>query len=255
MEFFKSLKIVPRWLIILIDAVIISHAAFFAYFVRFNFQLGTIDRFQFLPSVMIFTVLAVMAMLISKSYVGIVRHTGTGDLSNMMKMLFVTNVLLWSVKLANSTFGLYDSTLFLPFSVALIASTLAFPLMIGYRLMVKEIFYYMNNRYKKPNRKVAIYGAGEAGILTFNALKNTSDSEWIPVAFIDDDLGKEGKLIEGKRIFYSVEGLKKAVDKLGVQEVVIAINSLSIARQREIIDACLDLGLPSKIIPPAKDWF
>lgn len=255
MEFFKNLKIVPRWLIILIDAVIIFHAAFFAYFVRFNFQLGTIDRFQFIPSVVIFTVLAVMAMLISKSYVGIVRHTGTGDLTNMMKMLFVTNVLLWTIKQLNTAFELYDSTLFLPFSVALIASTLAFPLMIGYRLIVKEIFYYMNNRYKKPNRKVAIYGAGEAGILTFNALKNTSDSEWIPVAFIDDDLGKEGKLIEGKRIFYSVEGLKKAVDKLGVQEVVIAINSLSIARQREIIDACLDLGLPSKIIPPAKDWF
>lgn len=255
MEFFKNLKIVPRWLIILIDAVIIFHAAFFAYFVRFNFQLEAINRFEFLPSVIIFTVLAVMAMLISKSYVGIVRHTGTGDLTNMMKMLFVTNVLLWTIKQLNTAFELYDSTLFLPFSVALIASTLAFPLMIGYRLIVKEIFYYMNNRYKKPNRKVAIYGAGEAGILTFNALKSTSDSEWIPVAFIDDDIGKEGKLIEGKRIFYSVEGLKKAVEKLGVQEVVIAINSLSISRQREIIDACLDLGLPSKIIPPAKDWF
>lgn len=137
MEFFKSLKIVPRWLIILIDAVIISHAAFFAYFVRFNFQLGTIDRFQFLPSVAIFTILAVMAMLISRSYVGIVRHTGTGDLTNMMKMLVLSNVLLWLVKQINGFYNFQETTLFLPFSVALIASTLAFPLMIGYRLLVK----------------------------------------------------------------------------------------------------------------------
>lgn len=255
MEFFRNLKIVPRWLIVLIDAIIVFHAAFFAYFVRFNFQLETIERFKLLPSVVLFTVLAVIAMMISRSYVGIVRHTGTGDLTNMMKMLALANALLWLLKEINGIYHFQDTTLFLPFSVALIASTLAFPLMIGYRLLVKEIFYYMNNRYKKPNRKVAIYGAGEAGILTFNALKSTSDSEWIPVAFIDDDLGKEGKLIEGKRIFYNLEGLKKAVEKLGVQEVVIAINSLSISRQREIIDACLDLGLPSKIIPPAKDWF
>jgi FlaA1/EpsC-like NDP-sugar epimerase len=256
MEFFRNLRIVPRWLIVLIDTLIVFHATFFAYFVRFNFNFDQIDRYQILPSVLVFTALVLLSMLVTRSYVGIVRHTSTGDLVNMMKMLGLAHVFLYIIRQVNLIYSFEETSFFVPISVGLIAALLSFPLLISYRLLVKEFYYYMsNNKHRDLAKKVAIYGAGEAGILTFKALNSSANAQWNPVAFVDDDPVKAGKLLEGRKIFQGTEGLKRAVEKLGVQEVVIAINSLSAADKRRIIDACLELDLPSKIIPPAKDWF
>ncbi|EKB47462.1 polysaccharide biosynthesis protein [Cecembia lonarensis] len=256
MEFFKNLKVVPRWLIVLIDGLIIFHAAFFAFFIRFNFNLELVDRFEALPAVLVFTGLTLLAMMVTRSYVGIVRHTNLNDLINMMKMLGLSHVFLFTLKYANQWYAFADNLLFIPFSVGLIASLLAFPLLLGYRLLIKQLYFYtqyLSNRERI--KKVIIYGAGEAGILTFHTLSGNGGSRWMPVAFVDDDPKKEGKLLQGKKIFLGIEGLKKAVEKLEVQEVVIAINSISPSRKRIIVDACLELDIPVKIIPPAKEWF
>lgn len=256
MEFFKNLKVVPRWLIVLIDGLIIFHAAFFAFFIRFNFNLELVDRFEVLPAVLVFTGLTLLAMMFTRSYVGIVRHTNLNDLINMMKMLGLSHVFLFTLKYANQWNAFADNLLFIPFSVGLIASLLAFPLLLGYRLLIKQLYFYTQYLINKERiKKVIIYGAGEAGILTFHTLSGNGGSRWMPVAFVDDDPKKEGKLLQGKKIFLGIEGLKKAVEKLEVQEVVIAINSLSPSRKRIIVDACLELDIPVKIIPPAKEWF
>jgi FlaA1/EpsC-like NDP-sugar epimerase len=256
MEFFQNLKIVPRWLIVLVDAMIVFHAAFFAFFVRFNFNLDFVDRFQILPAVLVFTALAVISMFISRSFIGIVRHTHIGDLINMMKMLGLSHFFLLVIKSVNQQLLLVDNSFFLPFSVGLIATLLAFPLLIGYRLIVKEIYQKLiSYNSRSNNKKVAIFGAGSAGILTYQTLVGNGKSKYQPVAFIDDDPGKSGKLLFGKKIFLGNEGLKQAFEKLEVEELVIAINKLDIQRKREIIDICLELGIPSKIIPPADEWF
>ncbi len=255
-EFFQNLKIVPRWLIILIDSLIIFHATFFAFFIRFNFNLDQIDRFQILPSVLVFVALTLVAMLLTRSYVGIVRHTNLNDLINMMKMLVLSHVFLFVAKQVNAIYEVVDSTYFIPFSVGLIASLLVFPLLLGYRLVIKQLYYYTQYIGNKQNTKrIAIYGAGEAGILTFQALSGRGDINWIPVAFVDDDPNKEGKLLQGKRIFFGLDGLKKSIEILDVQEIVIAINKISPSRKRVIVDTCLELGIPTKIIPPVKEWF
>jgi len=256
MEFFQNLRIVPRWMIVFMDAMIVFHAAFFAFFVRFNFNLDQVDRFQILPAVFLFTILSIIAMLFTRSYIGIIRHTHMGDLVNMMKMLGITHILLLVSRSINEISGLTDISNFLPASVGLIAALLAFPLLIGYRLLVKEVYHKMLSfKLKNNTKKVAIFGAGSAGILTYQALVGNGKSEWSPVAFIDDDILKSGKLLFGKRIFLGTEGLKQAIDKLGVEELVIAIDNLEPKRKREVINICLDLGIPSKIIPPADQWF
>nr|WP_304517212.1 nucleoside-diphosphate sugar epimerase/dehydratase [Cecembia rubra] len=256
MEFFKNLKVVPRWLIMLIDSVIIFQATFFAFFIRFNFNFEQVDRFEVLPAVFVFSGLTLLAMALTGSYVGIVRHTNLNDLMNMMKMLGLTHIFLFSIKQVNLIFGIVDDLLLLPFSVGLIGSLLAFPILMIYRLIIKQIYSYTQYLSNKERiKKVAIYGAGEAGILTFQTLSGNKGSRWMPVAFVDDDPNKEGKLLQGKKIYLGIEGLKKVVEKLEVQEVVIAVNSISPARKRIIVDACLEMDVPVKIIPPAKEWF
>jgi FlaA1/EpsC-like NDP-sugar epimerase len=255
MNFVKNNIIIPRWLIILVDSFIVFNATFFSFLVRYNFRYDEIDNFRILPSISIFSLLILISMLISRSFVGIIRHTGISDIINIIKMLSLAHILLLIVKQVSLFFGYENSEYFIPFSVGFIAVLLSFPLLTGYRLLVKNIYYYMSNAKNKDIvKKVAIYGAGEAGILTYMTLQSSLNAQWNPVAFIDDDIGKEGKLLENKKIFLGTEGLRRAVEKLGVQEVVIAINSLTAPTKRKIIDTCFELDIPCKIIPPANEW-
>ena len=69
-------------------------------------------------------------------------------------------------------------------------------LMIIMRLAMQKIYndYF---RKRRPELNVVIYGAGAAGIITVNALKQDLHYEYKIVAFIDDDLSKVNQELDG----------------------------------------------------------
>jgi len=69
----------PRWLIFLIDLTIVICAVFFAYMLRFNFDIPAEDA-RPIPGVLLFIALIRAAsFLAARSYAGIIRYTSTGD--------------------------------------------------------------------------------------------------------------------------------------------------------------------------------
>ncbi|MFL0684802.1 MAG: polysaccharide biosynthesis protein [Algoriphagus aquaeductus] len=74
------------------------------------------------------------------------------------------------------------------------------------------------------------------------------------MAFLDDDSKKEGKNIDGKRIYKGLEDLEKLVKQFAITELIIAVRDLSVQRKNEIIDECLRLNLTVSIVPPVDQW-
>ncbi|MFL0684091.1 MAG: nucleoside-diphosphate sugar epimerase/dehydratase [Algoriphagus aquaeductus] len=124
----------------------------------------------------------------------------------------------------------------LPTSVLIIASLSALFMLVFYRLLVKELFVYIKNGVtEREMRHAAIFGAGEAGIIAQEAIKRDSKSLVNVVAFLDDDSKKEGKNIDGKRIYKGLEDLEKLVKQFAITELIIAVRDLSVQRKNEII--------------------
>ena len=73
-------------------------------------------------------------------------------------------------------------------------------------------------------KKVLVYGAGDAGIQLVSALSHSS--EYNPVGFIDDSNELQGNQIRGLNI-YSVNSIENVINKLKVDEVLIAMPSAS----------------------------
>ena len=124
----------------------------------------------------------------------------------------------------------------IPRSVILINWMLAMLGISGVRFLARFLLYknvkFRNNNYNNQKR-VLIYGAGDAGVQLISAL--TYSGEFHAVGFIDDSKELQGRHISGLNI-YSFDSIGSVIDKFKVEEVLIAMPSVSRALKLAIID-------------------
>jgi FlaA1/EpsC-like NDP-sugar epimerase len=104
----------------------------------------------------------------------------------------------------------------------------------------------LRSEIDRKSKRVIVYGAGNAGVQLVSALEHSS--EYTPVGFIDDAKELQGNQIEGLTIF-SLDEITDVIDKLGVDEVLIAMPSTSRAKRRDIIDKLEPYPVVVRILP------
>lgn len=253
MIFLTKLRILPRWIIASLDSFILFYSALFGYLVLSNFELKLIHQYDALVGSFIFMMGGVLVMQNTKSYEGIVRHTGFRDGSNILKTILINFLFFLFLNFFHGSF--LNDRFLLPTPVLIIASLTALFILIFYRLLVKEVFMYIKTGLDSKDLKNGIiFGAGEAGIIAQEAIKRDSKISFNTIAFLDDDEAKEGKYIDGKRIYFGIEALEELVEEFGVSELIIAVRDLSVHRKNQIIDMCLRLKVTVSIVPPVNQW-
>ncbi|MEX2514392.1 MAG: nucleoside-diphosphate sugar epimerase/dehydratase [Cyclobacteriaceae bacterium] len=252
-EFTKKINIVPRWIIACLDGSILFGSAIFAFFLRVNFDWSSMESLGVFRGAVVYLLTGITVMFFTKSYVGIVRHTGLKDGMLLLRTIAISGIAIGilNIFVANVMGG----THILPFSVLIIASVLSLFLLIIYRLLVKDIFRKIKGNTKNlPERRVLIYGAGEAGSLTHQAIQKDSQFRFFTLGYLDDDPSKKGKKINGKPVYGGLDQLDALVETFEIKELIIAILDLHPSRKREIIDKCIALDVHALTIPPVNHW-
>jgi len=253
MNFLTPIKILPRWIIASLDSLILFHSAIFGYLVRFNFELALIEQNDAIAGSFTFMVGGLLVMQNTRSYEGIVRHTGFRDGSNIFKTIVIIFFLFLLLNFFHGNF--LNDRFLLPTSVLIIASLSSLFMLVFYRLVVKELFAYLKNGILvKELKNGIIFGAGEAGVIAQEAIKRDRNILFNTVAFLDDDDKKVGKNIDGKRIYGGLGDLEKLVSEHNITVLIIAVRYLSVRRKNEIIDECLRLKISVSIVPPIEQW-
>jgi len=233
MAFLRNINILPRWVIAALDAMILFYSVTFAYILRLNFEWTEISNYFFFESSMFFTFTGVIVMLITKSYQGIVRHTGIKDAFVIARTILFTFLIVALIDYSyEHILGMHS---IMPLTVIIIASLISLSILIFYRLLVKEIFGFAKNK-RRDYENVVIFGAGEAGVLAHEVLMNDTKINKKVIAFIDDDYNKVGKFLGGSKIYGSIEHLEFLSEKYQVKELIISTQDISRKRKREIID-------------------
>ncbi|MDR7130616.1 FlaA1/EpsC-like NDP-sugar epimerase [Algoriphagus sp. 4150] len=221
--------------------------------VRFNFEWQEIKFGDCVSGSAVFMFVGILVLQITKSQEGIVRHTGYRDGVNILKSIFINFAVFFILILFRGN-ALYEH-LVLPTSVLIIASAFSLVLLIFYRLLIKELFtYFKKVDIAKSSANGVIFGAGDAGIIAREAIKQDSKSRFNTIAFLDDDPNKEGKHILGHRIYRGLADLEKLAKQFGVTELIIAVRDISVTRKNEIIDECLRLKISVSIVPAVDQW-
>ncbi|KOY50648.1 Polysaccharide biosynthesis protein [Polaribacter dokdonensis DSW-5] len=99
-----------------------------------------------------------------------------------------------------------------------------------------------------------IYGAGEAGIITYGALNRDKKYNYDILGFIDDDPNKINKKIDRIKIFDFTKINNRFVETNDLNEVIISTQKIRPSRLLEITDKLLDLGVEVKIVPALVTW-
>ncbi len=117
------------------------------------------------------------------------------------------------------------------------------------RLLARGILKNAETRIHKIKR-VAIYGAGRAGMQIAYAL--TTSREYSPVLFFDDAPESQRSSVLGLRI-YSPSKMLRMIEKYNIDEILLAMPSVARSRQKEIIESLEKIGVKLKILPGVAD--
>ncbi len=246
-----SQQYASKWLVMLFDIGVIIVTFFLAHLIRFNFQLDfeITDVLKQLPYII---VVAIISFLAVGSYKGVVRFTGFKDIVNIIIGANIIATILIACTFISRKFD--DASMFnISGSIIYIHLLLNILFLIGAKLFIKSLYNYITQDFKSITN-VLIFGAGNSGMLTYDALKNDTKTGVQIVGFIDDDERKIGKKINLLRV-YSLSEIDKAfIEKHKIEEVVISIQNIDPARLLQITGSLFALDLKVKIVPPVQQW-
>ncbi|MEK4385235.1 nucleoside-diphosphate sugar epimerase/dehydratase [Solibacillus sp. FSL W7-1464] len=101
-------------------------------------------------------------------------------------------------------------------------------------------------------KRVLIVGAGEAGTMLLRSLKR-NPSEYQVVAIVDDDLNKQHLKLLDVNVCGTTKEIPQLVQTKGIQEIILAIPSLSKKEIREIYNRLGETKTTIKIMPKIED--
>ncbi len=101
----------------------------------------------------------------------------------------------------------------------------------------------------RSDRQVLIVGAGDAGALVVRELQKNPQIQLEPIAFLDDDLEKQGRQIYGVPVVGRLGDLAREIEGRSLHEVIIAIPSAPGSVVRKVAEVCRAQGVPFRTMP------
>jgi FlaA1/EpsC-like NDP-sugar epimerase len=249
-----SSNFLSSWTVLFIDVLTVGGAFLLAYFIRFNFNYLVIDPYDVQIQILSTTSIYSLSFLLTRSYSGIVRHTGLSDVFRILKAVGIALGVLILVNIILSLSGKH-SVFFVPYSILISHFLLSLFLLVGTRVIVKLLFLQITRQFAKEKIPVLIYGAGAAGMLTKNALIKDKVYRYDVIAYVDDNPSKVSKRLEGIPVINQYRALRTSyIERHGIKQLIIAIQGIHPEKKKKVVEAGLDMHLEVKVVPAINNW-
>lgn len=246
----------PRWIILFIDLVISFSSLIIAYYLRFNFYLpGKFVDYKEFNSLywVIPLVLSVrlMSFLISKSYTGIIRYTGTKDAGKIFIVILSGTLVL---VISNLISYRINQSYLIPFSVIGIDFLANIFIMTFSRLLVKNLYAeYIGRLNEEGKDNVLILGINDMALITKKALTNDPNSKYKIVAFIDHTGVHKGQKLDGISVF-DIGMFEILLEKLEITSVIFSEKNLPAHIKEQVVEQCLNRSIKVLTLPDVTTW-
>lgn len=138
----------------------------------------------------------------------------------------------------------YTSLFYVVNTIFIIAST------GGIRLAYRTGRRIGRLNYVKANASnVLLVGAGTAGHLVINEIKENPQMKKRVIGILDDDKNKVGRKIHNIKILGTTDDVKKIVEEYDVDEIIIAMANITKEEKKIVIEKCQKTKCKLKILP------
>ncbi|MDP2759225.1 MAG: nucleoside-diphosphate sugar epimerase/dehydratase [Sideroxyarcus sp.] len=228
------------------DVVAAAIAWWFAYLLRFNFDLPANFRHEMWSTVLWVVPLQGSVFWGFSLYRGIWRYASVADLRRILFAVIAATALIPLV------LGLFRVQAIVPRSVLIIDPLLLLLVMGGsrllYRLWRENLLY---GDFRLLGEPVLILGAGGAGVALAKDLARNPD--WHQIGFLDDDPSKQGCTLNGIKVLGKLDTLPQWAERFGVRQVIIAMPSASHQERKRVIDLAGQIGIKALTVPAFDD--
>lgn len=226
---------------------------FLSSFVTYFIAYGFIDHFsggiefigshfiQVLGASIIFNILLYLFGMYSVMWI----YSGTKDYLYLILVCITSSFLSILLHLA-----LFNASLLKITVLAMIMTSLW---IVGSRMGIRAWYRIDKERSflsgNHPKKRLLVVGAGEAATLLLRDIERHNKYHYDVVGFIDDNPEKNNARIHGVRVLGNRNAILKICRLYQVEEIFIAIPSLSGEDRKEIIEICNESGCKVKILP------
>ncbi len=232
-----------RWVRPVMDAGVWFVAIFIAHWLRYNFD----NQVLFISTTLAVAVVAALVHTLIGLLIGPYRighQLGSFDEAidlGRAVVLTAAALTLWA--------ALFHEFV-IPRTVPTIAGLIAVSGMLAWRFLVRML---RNQRAvaRPQDRRVIVFGAGEAGRRLLRSMMRDPESGFTPVALLDDDPTKRRMHIDGVRVRGTREDITRVAEQFGATALVVALPQANGPLIRELTDRAA--GLDVLVLPPMGD--
>ena len=222
MRFFTwyfSKKVLPYWVILLADSLIVFLSCVFTYWVMHRTQVTYDNRYAVLVSSTVCAVLSMVGARIFRTYAGVLRYSSFVDLMKVANANQVNIILVLAVSLLTQWLGRgqVDTISILNIIVTFVLSTLLMWLM---RIMVKLLFDVTHS--DKEAQRVLIYGAITGGVGLAKYIRSQDPVRFELCGFITHEHQIKNMKLMGLPVYTLEEDFDKIIKKERIQALLVS---------------------------------
>jgi FlaA1/EpsC-like NDP-sugar epimerase len=237
--------------VLLIDVLLTAGVFILAHFIRFELSV-TVDVSALLLQTGFMCLLALVAFMSFNTFRGVIRETTVKDASKIIYATMLQLLLaLSAVQVLNTWWPEYG--LDIPNSVLIINWLLLTVVLVIARFVFKYLYSRLQGQ-KSFQKNALIYGAGNSGVLTLQAIESDYHSAYRVLGFMDDDARKCKKQINRMPIYYAGDVNEALMAELQIHTVIISIQNIGVKPLQIIVDRLLACRVKVQIVPPVTKW-
>ena len=231
-------------LFVLLDFITLVITSLLAIYLRFDF--GVVPQ-NYLVNSYKYIICDVFIMYIifsiSRLYTSVWKYASIPELMNIIVGSIIFEMISFLYK--------YYFSIALPRSFFLIHLLLLIAFVcctrLGYRA-ARAVYISYFERNKKRN--AMLVGAGDAGRIIIDELRMSKENSDIKIAcVIDDNKAKVGSYIKGIKICGTSKDIEKYANEYGIEEIIIAIPSITKEALDKLVTECHKTKCDIKILP------
>lgn len=231
--------------LLFIDIILINLAYLLAIYIRFGGVIGIqflSDLPRYLNNAIFITIIKLGIFNYFKMYKTVWRYASMVEIYNIITAIILSNASVLSflfIRQANLSRSIYILTTLI--DLAIIG---------GLRFYLRDFDRNIdvNNKDNSKMKKSMIIGA-DAGVMLIREYKNDEQTDSCPVVIIDDDIKRQGVIIDEIPVVGGRQSILSVVDNYHIDEIIIALPSASRKEISEIIDICKETKCKLKILP------
>ena len=171
------------------------------------------------------------------------RYGSFDEVKGLILSALITTIILWVIRFFDTSVDAF------PRSAIIAGGILGLFFTAASRYSWRLIREQLRRPSAQNSTKLLIYGAGEGGIQIVNTMLRNPSSQYLPVAFLDDNPKTHRLRISGVPVLGGRNEIAKIAQRTGASALLIAIPSADSTVVNEIVEIARDSKLNVKILP------